>query len=334
MEYDIAQDRRILSIDGGGLRGTFPAAFLAEMENHLPHPIGSYFDLIAGTSTGGILALGLGMGLKASTILSLYEQEGPKIFGQHHGPTLNFIMRKIRAATWLVHRKYSPENLKSALADPEVLGEKLLGESRTRLVIPAWNPHLQKVYIFKTAHHERLRTDYKSSAVDVALATAAAPTYFQQHITGNDVSLLDGGIWANNPIAIAAVEAITLLGWPAKHLSIMSLGCLENMYSIPKSGGFGQLSLKIADLFMSGQSHGAMGMAKLLTGHEHQRQAIFRITDKIQNECKLDDAGRIRELKGRGFARAREEFPKLENIFFKERAESFDPVYKPDRSIT
>jgi uncharacterized protein len=334
MDLADIQSRRILCIDGGGLRGTFPAAFLAEMENHLPHPIGSYFDLIAGTSTGGILALGLGMGLKASAIVALYEKKGPKIFDQLHGSALNFIMRKIRAGRWLVQRKYSPENLKSALADPEVLGNKLLGESRTRLVIPAWNPDLQKVYIFKTAHHERLRTDYKSSAVDVALATAAAPSYFQQHVTGNDVSVLDGGIWANNPIAIAAVEAITLLGWPAKHLNIMSLGCLENIYSIPKNGGLGQLSLKIADLFMSGQSHGAMGMAKLLTGHEHQRQTIFRITDKIQNEYKLDDAGRIRELKGRGFARAREEFPKLENIFFKARAESFEPVYKSDRSVT
>lgn len=333
MDLASIQNRRILCIDGGGIRGTFPAALLAGMENHLPNPIGSYFDLIAGTSTGGILALGLGMGLKASTILSLYEQEGPKIFGQHHGPAINFILRKIRVARWLVHRKYSSENLKSALADPEVLGTKLLGESRTRLVIPAWNPHLQKVYIFKTAHHERLRTDYKTSAVDVALATAAAPTYFQQHITRNDVSLLDGGIWANNPIAIAAVEAITLLGWPAKHLNIMSLGCLEEMYSIPKSGGLGQLSMKITNLFMNGQSHGAKGIAKLLTGDGHERKAIFRITDKIQNEYKLDDVRKIRELKGRGFARAREEFPRLEKYFFKCRAESFDPVYKPDRSI-
>lgn len=326
------ESRRILCIDGGGLRGTFPAAFLAEMENHLSHPIGSYFDLIAGTSTGGILALGLGMGLKAGTILALYEQEGPKIFGQHHRPAVNFIMRKIRAARWLVHRKYSSENLKSALADPEVLGEKLLGESKTRLVIPAWNSKLQSVYIFKTAHHQRLRTDYKASAVDVALATAAAPSYFEQHITENDVSLLDGGIWANNPIAIAVVEAVALLQWPAHQLHILSLGCLENMYTLPRTAGVGQLGLKVADLFMSGQSHGAMGIAKLLTGDEHERKAIFRVTHTLKKSYKMDDAGKIRNLKGLGHSKAREEFPKLENIFFKKRAEPFDPVYKLDRS--
>ena len=74
--------RRILTIDGGGIRGTFPAAFLAELEQELDRPIGSYFDLIAGTSTGGIIAIGLGMGLTAKEISRLYEEKGPAIFGQ------------------------------------------------------------------------------------------------------------------------------------------------------------------------------------------------------------------------------------------------------------
>ena len=82
--------RRILSIDGGGILGTFPAAFLAEMEKDLDHPIGSYFDLIAGTSTGGILAIGLAMGIPASSLLDLYEKPGPEIFGENLGPLANF----------------------------------------------------------------------------------------------------------------------------------------------------------------------------------------------------------------------------------------------------
>ncbi len=71
---------------------------------------------------------------------------------------------------------------------------------------------MRSVYIYKTAHHPRLKTDYRSPAVDAALATAAAPTYFRQHITQHDVGLLDGGVWANNPVAIAVVEAIGVLG--------------------------------------------------------------------------------------------------------------------------
>ena len=76
---------RILSLDGGGIRGVFPAAFLARLEEHLEHPIGRYFDLIAGTSTGGIIAIGLGLGLSADDILKLYVEKGPAIFDQEHG---------------------------------------------------------------------------------------------------------------------------------------------------------------------------------------------------------------------------------------------------------
>lgn len=74
--------KRILTIDGGGIRGTFPAAFLANLEQDLEQPIGRYFDLIAGTSTGGIIAIGLALGLRAADILRLYEEEGPAIFSQ------------------------------------------------------------------------------------------------------------------------------------------------------------------------------------------------------------------------------------------------------------
>ena len=79
-EQDATSVRRILCIDGGGILGTFPAAFLAAIESELDRPISDYFDLIAGTSTGGILGIGLGMGLKASDILDLYENRGPEIF--------------------------------------------------------------------------------------------------------------------------------------------------------------------------------------------------------------------------------------------------------------
>lgn len=73
--------RRILCIDGGGIKGVFPASFLATVEDTIEDQIADYFDLIAGTSTGGIIALGLGLGMSARDILRFYEDEGPKIFG-------------------------------------------------------------------------------------------------------------------------------------------------------------------------------------------------------------------------------------------------------------
>lgn len=321
--------RRILCIDGGGILGTFPAAFLAELEQHLDHPIGSYFDLIAGTSTGGILAIGLSLGLPASDLLELYEKRGPEIFGEDHGVLANFLYRKLRDIRWVYRRKHDSDALRTVLQ--EVLGDKRIGEAKTRLVVPAWNPVAQSVYIYKTAHHPRLKTDYKSHAVDAALATSAAPTYFQHHITRHDVGLLDGGIWANNPVAIAAVEAITLLEWPRESLHILSLGCLEETYTIPKWAGLGTLGSKIVKLFMDGQSHGAMGIAKLLTGHEHDRTAIYRINHMVPyNAYKMDDTRVIQDLKGLGHSKARDRQPVLDPVFFDKPAEVFTPIYKLD----
>ncbi len=318
--------RRLLCIDGGGILGTFPAAFLAELEQHLDHPIGSYFDLIAGTSTGGIIGIALALGHPASEILGLYEDKGPKIFGQDRGALGNFVGRRLRGIRWLYRNKYGSEALREALQD--ILGDRRIGHAQTRLVIPAWNPVAQSVYIYKTAHHQRLRTDCRALAVDAALATAAAPTYFRQHITQHDVGLLDGGVWANNPVAIAVVEAIGVLGWPRESLHILSLGCLEETYTVPKWAGIGTLGAKALKLFMDGQSHGAMGMAKLLIGHEHGRDAMFRVNHAVPyNAYPMDDTGTIRDLKGLGHSKGRDRLPVLEPVFFDGPAENFGPVY-------
>src|SRR3984893_7186166 len=90
------KDFRILSLDGGGIRGVFPAALLARFEEHLEHPIGRYFDLIAGTSTGGIIAIGLGLGQSAGDILNLYVEHGRAIFDQEHGAAENWVRQKLR----------------------------------------------------------------------------------------------------------------------------------------------------------------------------------------------------------------------------------------------
>jgi len=319
--------RRILSIDGGGILGTFPAAFLAGIEEQLDRPIGEYFDLISGTSTGGIIALGLGMGLSAADILRMYEDNGPEIFGQHGRWLQSFLATKLRSIRWLYRRKYSSESLRATLS--ALFGDKRIGDAKHRLVIPAWNPTAQSVYIYKTPHHPRFRTDYKSRIVDAALATSAAPTYFQQHMTEESVGLIDGGIWANNPIAVAVTEAIGILKWPADEIYVLSLGCLDEAYTLPKAAGVGPLATKLVSLFMNGQSHGAMGIAKLLTGHEHERNAIFRVNHTVPaGKYSMDGVSEIKDLKGLGFSYARERFPSLEAIFFDVTAEAFEPIYK------
>lgn len=325
-----SRKRRILCIDGGGILGTYPAAFLAALEEHLQgHALGSYFDLIAGTSTGGIIAIGLAMGLRASDLLTLYEKRGPEIFGQGRGAVRDFIFDKLRTTRQLVMNKHDNATLRSVLE--ETLGDKRIGDAKTRLLIPAWNPVARSVYIYKTAHHERLRTDYKAFAVDAAMATAAAPTYFRQHVTQHAVGLTDGGTWANNPTALAVVEAISILGWPSDSIHVLSLGCLEETYTIRKWSGVGTLGTKVLKLFMDGQSHGAMGIAKLLTGHEHERTAIHRINHTVPiSTYKMDDTRVIQDLKGLGYSHARDRYPVVNPVFFDEPADSFSPKYVLD----
>ena len=320
--------KRILTIDGGGIRGTFPAAFLANLEQDLDRPIGSYFDLISGTSTGGIIAIGLALGLRAADILKLYEEQGPAIFAQTRSGLPGWLARRYRWEKWLFWGpKYNAAPLRTALTD--VLGDRRLGEARTRLMIPAWHPKTQGVYIFKTAHHPRFRTDYRELAVDAAMATAAAPTYFAQHITANDVGLVDGGLWANNPTGIAVVEAIATLCWPADQLKVLSIGCLEDIKEVGEAYGAARLAPQLASLFMAGQSHGSLGIAQILTGDPHERRAIYRVSQPVPDGFyTLDNTSRIRDLKDRAFAEARTQKPILQPEFFGAPADEFVPEYR------
>ncbi len=326
--------KRILSIDGGGIKGTRPAAFLAGLEEDLDEPIGHYFDLIAGTSTGGILAIGLALGIPAKALLKLYVDKGPEIFGQtgHPNQLVAWLANKWALIRHFYEPKHDADRLKKVLRS--VLREKKIGDAKTRLLLPAWDADQNSVYIYKTAHHIRLTTDYKQSAVDAAMATAAAPTFFKRHRTVNQIGLIDGGVWANNPTGIAAVEAISLLGWKADQLRILSLGCVDEIYMLPEKPGKLDLcwSGLVISLFMSGQSNGSMGIAKLITDHPHSGNAVFRYAPKAPaNFFALDDTSKIDRLQGMGASMARKATPEISKIFFDKPAECFIPVYRLEK---
>lgn len=322
--------RRILSIDGGGIRGVEPAAFLAALEADLEEPIGSYFDLIAGTSTGGILAIGLAMGLRASELLNLYETRGPVIFREE--VETNRLGRWFRGVGRMGRQYLGPKHESDILRTEleTVLGDRLFGEARTRLVIPAWDADHRSVYIYKTAHHPRLKNDYRKPALDAAMATAAAPTYFARHRTIDEIGLLDGGVWANNPIGVAAIEATTLLGWRGQDLRILSLGCGEDIYLFKDEAGFRHLGISgTTRLLMDGQSRGAMGTAMLITGDPHERRAIHRYATPVPADFfSLDDTTKIGRLKGMGMSAARKAQPVLEPVFFAASAAPFEPLHR------
>lgn len=323
--------KKILAVDGGGIKGVLPAAFLASIEATSGRRIVDHFDLIAGTSTGGIIALGIGLGLPARTILELYVKDGPRIFDQEASPRrtllsrLGLRVRKAgRTARHLISSKYDAAQLRASLTS--VWGSSLLGDSQTRLVIPAFDRNRRELHVFKTAHHERFATDWTELAVDVALGTAAAPTYLPAHTLATGVSCVDGGVWANNPVGLAAVEAIGVLGWAREDLFVLSLGCTDEVFSVPERTGAAGC-LRLIELLMLGQSRSAIGTAKLLTGHSETDQRLFRYDQAVPvGAFGLDAVDRIETLRGMGQAMAREAGPEVMRVFLQDLRDEFVPL--------
>ena len=183
---------RILSLDGVGIKGTFTAAVLAEWECVTKRKLTDHFDFIAGTSTGGILALGLGMGLSAATMLKFYEERGSTVF-----PMTSVGERWWHLARSIFKAKFGQDVLRTELepAFKEAAG-KTLSASQCRLVVPACHARTGAVHMFRTNHHPGLAKGASLAATDIAVATAAAPTYFRAALVGGK-AYLDGGVWAN-----------------------------------------------------------------------------------------------------------------------------------------
>lgn len=325
--------RRILALDGGGIKGVLAAAFLETVEEATGKRIAEHFDLVTGTSTGGIIALGLGLGMSAREIVQFYVNDGPRIFDQVNpldrpgvlGWMLSTLKGAGRQARQIGLPKYHSEGLRQALE--RAFNSARLGDSRVRLVIPAYHADKEDVYVFKTRHHERLQMDWRVSAVDVALATAAAPTYFAAHQMPSGAPLIDGGIWANNPSGLAAVEARGVLGWTNDDLYILSLGCTEEAIDIPTDAGYSGLLRKSTALFMQGQSRAAVGTAILLSGHSETDPRYFRYQPQVAaGKCLLDRVDMINRLRGLGQVCAREALPMIEKRFLYEKVEPFSPV--------
>lgn len=322
--------RRILALDGGGIKGAFAAAFLETIEESTGKRIADHFDLIAGTSTGGIIALGLGLGMSAREIMQFYINDGPCIFYQLNPlDQSNWFSRmtgwldgRRKSGKQIVAPKYDSSHLKKALE--RAFHSKRLGDSTVRLVIPAYAADKEDVYVFKTRHHPRFQMDWKQSAVNVALATAAAPTYFQAHPMPSGTPLIDGGIWANNPAGLAAVEARSVLGWKDDDLFIVRLGCTEEILDLPIQSGYAGLLWKSTALFMQGQSRGADGTAKLLSDHQQESPRFFLFQPKVPaGKFTLDGVSMIGRLCGLGEAYGRDALPLFDKYFLYEKAEPF-----------
>lgn len=216
---------RILSIDGGGIRGVIPARILKHIEEETGHPCSSLFDMIAGTSTGGILATGLTKPKvsnpkepehSASAMLDFYFDKGPIIFG-----------RPAWGPKWIYRAKHKSEFIETVLE--ETLNESMLSETLTDILVTAYEIENRIPFFFNSYRAKDMEEqeffDFKLK--DVARSTSAAPLYFKPHtisrnnlfvhkwnhdsknyekVSVDQYALIDGGVFANNPAMCAYVE--------------------------------------------------------------------------------------------------------------------------------
>jgi patatin-like phospholipase/acyl hydrolase len=216
---------RILAIDGGGIRGLIPAVVLAEIERRSGRRTAELFDLIAGTSTGGILACGLtrpGEGgapaFTAADLIGFYESEGPEVFHRS-------LLKRVESVEGYLDERYDDSGLNAALA--RYLDGTRLSQSVTDLFITAYEIERREAFFFRSS---RARTDpaYDFTYSDVARATAAAPTYFEparvRDVGGAAAyALIDGGVFALNPAMVAYAE-LAATGRAAEIELVVSLG--------------------------------------------------------------------------------------------------------------
>lgn len=321
---------KILSIDGGGIRGIFPAMFLTKYEAKLKSEgnpnwqVYQNFDFICGTSTGGIMALALSLGIPAKDIYELYYNNADSIFGSKRWFITTFFKssHKRDKLEELIRNKFKSAN---DGIDPRLI------DCKKPTCVTIYDLQEGCPSVLKSKYHPRFNKDYHIPAYQAALATSAAPTYFNpyssEYIDLEDVenkfhNKVDGGVFCNNPTLTAIVEVQKAFGVKLEDLAVLSIGTgsqkfsdagiLKNIWVISwflkkiklrhkedkrlnhgiiywmLSGG----KKRLIELFMQGQSQQVQNLVSLLqNGIDKQEKPNFiyhRIDTKLDDSCKIE----------------------------------------------
>ncbi len=264
---------KVLAIDGGGIRGIIPAIILSEIQTRLTLDLFHVFDLIAGTSTGGIIALGIGTKCKdngpysPSELVDLYVQNGPAIFKKNLLTPLRQIFLP----------KYSPDALEAALA--QFFQDTEFQTALTPLLISSYDLQGQLPFFFKS---HRIASDptFNWKVTDIARATSAAPTFFPPlHLTRDNegYALVDGGVFVNNPSMAAYAEARSL--YPdATQIIVVSVGTGDRQdqitFASAKDWGLLGWAKQVVPVFMDSVSEAVDYELRALPGCTYYRLQV------------------------------------------------------------
>ena len=274
----------ILTLDGGGARGIYAAQLLARIERSLDVPIAECFDLVAGTSTGSIVAGAGAAGIPMKDVVELFETESSRIFS-----------RRLLGSP-LFQSRYSRKPLESVVRS--CVSGLTLGEISTPLLITGSDLHTGGIHVFKTGYLRDLGEPYfrdgDTLLSDAIIASCAAPTYFDPAPAGGTL-LADGGLWANNPSVIALTEAVSKFRRPLEEVHVLSLGTGHSVNLYRQSSPWGLLTgwgrEKLVSYVMGLQSQASTSIAELLLGDRY-----VRLDPEIEN-WRLDDTENLDNLK-------------------------------------
>jgi len=225
---------RILALSGGGYLGLYSARILTRLEAAAGKPIARCFDLISGASAGAIAALALSLEIPAAEIEQVFIDHGPRIFPQINRP-FREAKRTLAFLRSLLRPKYSDAALRAAIASL-IDEDKTLASARHRLALPVVNMTTGQIEVIKTPHLANWTHHSGFKMVEVALAAAAAPTYFPMAELSNSL-YVDGAIFANAPDLVGVHEAEYYLKTPVEEIEVLSIGTTTGNFSLPYSHG-------------------------------------------------------------------------------------------------
>lgn len=292
---------QILSLSGGGYKGLYSALLLAAFEEHFSTNIYKHFDLIAGTSIGGIIALGLAQGVSARQIANQLLESGNKIFKPLDSPAFHEFKEKVAQNKTdsefgydrgIKFSKHSNEALRNSIV--EVLGSSKISDLKTRTMITAVNLSNGRAQFFKTQHNKRYIVDAKRSLLDVALATSAAPLYLPMHAFDDQV-FVDGGLVGNNPGLFALNEAEENIDGVVDGLDVymLSIGALSQSFSMPSNTsldiGVGGWAKNLIPLIMSCQENMTTSLLRMRM-KDHFYHIDGELTPSQAKDVALDKA--------------------------------------------
>lgn len=303
---------KLLCIDGGGIRGIFAIAILQALEDELKQPVGDYFDMISGTSTGAIIAASVSLKIKMEEVHHNYKTYGEKIF-----------IRQSKVG--LLKSVYSDRYLRNLLI--KAFGERKLADIEKPFLIPAVDVTHGKPFIHRSNYGNPEGEDLDIKIWDAVLSSCSAPVYFPPNNVENKYLSIDGGLWANNPSLVGLTEALHYFQNDMEEIKILSIGTglqkidftnNENKYWginhwLPFHFPSLKVTPKLLDLALQLSSESVSYHCQLLL-----KEHYLRINEELGREVPFDDVqylDQLSELGKKVYIKQRDEILKfIENI--------------------